>query len=226
MLNTVRLKLKNTITNQLAEIKFLLQNKTGIADWIDPRFQSGIRRYVYTLTLASLLNGASILISFYSKNRNENALIENLYAQKEIGSLLYFFSHFPQNIFGFIFLWGFLPILVASIWYLAFVILNGKEKEASKPTLTLLSLNSLFIPLTGIVVQEIFSFLKIPFGAAGLVPKLLTLFWALLTFLIYTGSFSYSILGFRKQFDQPIGRAVVLSLSPAIFVFLIYTFFY
>ncbi|EPG75248.1 hypothetical protein LEP1GSC058_2338 [Leptospira fainei serovar Hurstbridge str. BUT 6] len=55
---------------------------------------------------------------------------------------------------------------------------------------------------------------------------MLTLFWALLTFLIYAGSFSYSILGFRKQFDQPMGRAVILSLSPAIFVFLIYTFFY
>ncbi|EPG75299.1 hypothetical protein LEP1GSC058_2339 [Leptospira fainei serovar Hurstbridge str. BUT 6] len=158
MLTGISFKIKETIWNQLSEIRDFIQEKKDIESWTDFQLLEGLKRYAFGFGLASFINIVLILIGIYANGSDKNALIENLYAQKEIGGLLYFFSHFPQNIFGFIFLWGFLPILVASLWYLAFIILNGKEKEASKPTLTLLSLNSLFIPLTGIVVQEIFSF--------------------------------------------------------------------
>ncbi|EQA44245.1 hypothetical protein LEP1GSC050_4199 [Leptospira broomii serovar Hurstbridge str. 5399] len=44
-------------------------------------------------------------------------------------------------------------MLVCSLWYFSFIFLNGKEKQAAKTALALLSLNSLSIPLAGIVAS-------------------------------------------------------------------------
>lgn len=226
MLNVLGVRIKNTLRNQLSQIGRQVREKIAISSWMDSELEVSFIRYCIVLILASSLNAFNILISVYWKGINENPLVESLYSQKEIGTLPYFFTHFPQNIFGFVILWGLLPLLVGFAWYGTLVILNGREKEIHKPTVALISLNSILIPLAGILIQEIFGILKRPFGAAGLLPMILTLFWGFLTIVTYSGSLVYSVLSIRKQFQEPLGRAVLEAISPAILAIIIFIFFY
>ncbi|EQA45956.1 hypothetical protein LEP1GSC050_4353 [Leptospira broomii serovar Hurstbridge str. 5399] len=218
--------IKERLANQINEIRNVLRKKIDLETWMDDPLRSGIVRYSTLFAVTSILNAINILIYVYVKDFNPNATIEGLYAQKEIGSIVYFFSHYPQNIFGFVLLWGMMPILLGACWYVSFTILKGKGENPSKPTILLLSLNTLLIPILGIAAQEVFSLLKFPFVAGKIIPLILTFLWAVLTLGTYIGSLLYAIQGFRKQFDQPTGRAAVIALSPAVFALIGYALFY
>ncbi|EQA38462.1 hypothetical protein LEP1GSC047_2106 [Leptospira inadai serovar Lyme str. 10] len=212
--------IQEKLANQITEVGAILREKISLESWSPDLLRSGILRYVVTFAVTGLLNAANILIGVYLRDFNPNSMIENLYAQKEIGSLVYFFSHFPQNILGWFLLWGLLPFFLAGCWYLFFVILNGKEKNAQAPTVSLLSVNALLLPLLAIAAQEVFSFAKLVFRPGGIAYMIFAILWVILTFGAYLGSLLYSIQGFRKQFDQPTGRAAAIVLSPAIILLL------
>jgi len=226
MLNVLGVRIRDTLRNQLSQIGKPVRELMDISSWTDPELQGSFIRYSFVLLFASILNAINILVSVYGKGINENPLIESLYSQKEIGFLPYVFNHFPQNIFGFVILWGLLPLLVSFAWYGFLVILNGKEKEIQKPTVAFISLNSILIPVAFILFQEIFRILKLPVGTTGLIPKILTVFWGFITIGTYSGSFVYSVLSIRKQFKEPLGRAILEAISPVILAFVIFIFFY
>ncbi|TGK20116.1 hypothetical protein EHO61_06330 [Leptospira fluminis] len=225
MLDSIPLKLKNIFQKEKLDILSLIRDKTPILEWTNPALKSGFMRYTYVFEFAGLLNTVNILIDFFYKGTTTNTMVEDLYAQKEIGGLLYFFSHFPQNIFGFFLFWTFLPVFTAAIWNLAFWILNGKEKEAQKPFLALLSLNTLFFPMVGIAIQQITTLLKLVLIPNRFFQIGITVFWAVFTIGILGTSIVYSVKAFHNRYDQPIGRAVILTLSPILLFIALISYF-
>ncbi|EQA37282.1 hypothetical protein LEP1GSC047_3758 [Leptospira inadai serovar Lyme str. 10] len=203
----------------------LFQKKIELEDRTESALRRAFFRYMSLSLISVILIGLTQIIGIYLRNSQGNNYINNLYINGKIGSLMYYAAHFPQNLISIFLLWLFLPILFALIWYLALLSLNGAKSSPNRLTLSLLTFNGFYLTMAGISLSGFLEILKsfLPFG--GFLMSLLTIFQALVICVGYISSFVYFILGFQKQYDQPIGRAVAQTLSPLLLLFFLLYFF-
>lgn len=215
--------LSKYIEQNLSDIVSLLKNKIEIQGWGDPALRRSLIRYGVILGFAFLLTAVYTTVLFLT-GAISNSTADNLYANQEISYLLYLFIHFPQSTISFLLLWILIPILIGVLWAGFLFVLNGTDKQISLPTLSVLTLNCFLFPLVTISILGLIGAVKNLFNA-GFIMKLLFIIQGILFLTGYFGTLLYAIKAFQKQFDQPLGRAVVQALGPTILFFILYSIF-
>lgn len=198
----------------------IYKNKVQNTGWTDTTVKRTFLRYSVLLEIAFFLT-AAYSVALYVSGTVTNEPVENLYAQKEIGPIIYFFAHFPENIFAFLLLWTALPFLIGGFWLIFLYILEGSKKMIRLPILFILTLNTLSIPLATITILGLLGAVKNLFPNLFLI-KILFVLQALLFLGGYVSSFIYAIQSFRIQFEQPTGRAAIQVIAPTALSLLAY----
>lgn len=207
----------------VSDITSLLKNKIEIRSFKDPAVKQSLIRYGILLGFAFLLTVVYTTVLFLTGTIS-NSTADSLFSNQEISYLLYFFIHFPQSTVSFLLLWILIPLVIGVLWAGFLYVLNGTDKQISLPTLSILTLNCFLFPLTTISVLGLIGAVK-NLLVAGFIMKLLFAMQGILFIAGYFGALLYAIKAFQKQFDQPLGRAVVQAIGPTILFFILYSIF-
>ncbi|EQA38927.1 hypothetical protein LEP1GSC047_0167 [Leptospira inadai serovar Lyme str. 10] len=205
------------------DIVVLLKNKIEIQRWEDPAVRRSLIRYGVLLGFAFLLTVVYTTVLFLT-GAISNSTADSLYANQEISYLLYFLIHFPQSTVSFLLFWILIPLVIGVFWAGFLYVLNGTDKQISLPTLLVLTLNCFLFPLTTISILGLIGAVK-NLLVAGFLMKLLFVIQGIFFLAGYFGALLYAIKSFQKQFDQPLGRAVVQAIGPTILFFILYSIF-